>query len=71
MKINSTFHVFVFLIAGLTFSKPFVIFAQQNLVQTETKSSDTVLLIGTHQGIDETDVQTSALLVALEFLFSF
>ena len=50
---------------------PFVIFAQQNLVQTETKSSDTVLLIGTHQGIDETDVQTSALLVALEFLFSF
>ena len=66
MKINSTFHVLIFLMAVLTFSIPFVALAQQNSELPETKVGDAVLLIGTHQGIDETDVQTSALLVALE-----
>lgn len=51
---------------GLTFSVPFVISAQQNLVQTEIKSGNAVLLIGDYQGIDEPDAQSAALLVAIE-----
>ena len=35
MKINATFHVLVFLMAGLIFSMPFVTMAQQNFVQAE------------------------------------
>ncbi len=35
MKINSTFHVFVFLMVVLTFSMTFVTFAQQNVVLSE------------------------------------
>ena len=35
MKINTTFHVLVFLMAILTFSIPFVTLAQQNLVPDE------------------------------------
>ena len=35
MKINSTFHVLVFLMAVLIFSMPFVTFAQQHSVQAE------------------------------------
>ncbi|MCY4552547.1 MAG: hypothetical protein OXC79_02625 [Candidatus Poribacteria bacterium] len=35
MKISSTFHVLVFLMSLLTFSVPFVTFAQQNSGQTE------------------------------------
>lgn len=66
MKINSTFRILVFLITVLAFSMPFVILAQQNLVQTETKGSDAVLLIGHYQDIDESDVQSAALLVAIE-----
>lgn len=46
---------------------PLVIFAQQNLAQPETKGSDAVLLIGDYQDIDESDVQSAALLVAIEF----
>ena len=35
MKICSTFHVLVLVMAGLTFSTPFVTIAQQNFVQAE------------------------------------
>ena len=38
MKINSTFHVLVFLMAVLTFSTPFVALAQQNPVKAETEA---------------------------------
>ena len=60
------FYRLVVLMVALTFIAPFVLSAQQNLVQTETKGSDAVLLIGDYQGIDETDAQSAALLVALE-----
>ena len=61
MKVRSTFYVLVFLMAVLGFSMPFVAIAQQ--------SSDTpaILLIGDHHGIDEIDVQSASLLVAMEF----
>ena len=36
MKIRSTFHVLVFLMAVLTFSMPFVTLAQQNVAPAET-----------------------------------
>ena len=39
MKIRSTFHVFVFLTAVLTFSMPFVSFSQQNSVQVEAETA--------------------------------
>ena len=39
MKINSTFHILVFLIAVLTFSTPFVTIAQQNFVQAEAATA--------------------------------
>lgn len=35
MKINSTFHVFVFLMAVLTFGMPFITLAQQNSVEAQ------------------------------------
>ena len=39
MKICSTFHVWVLVMAGLTFSTPFVTIAQQNFVQTEAATA--------------------------------
>ena len=45
---------------------PLITFAQQDLGQTEIKGSDAVLLIGDYQGIDESDAQSAALLVAIE-----
>ena len=39
MKINSTFHVLIFLMAVLIFSMPFVSFSQQNSVQVETETA--------------------------------
>ena len=39
MKINSTFHILVFLIAVLTFSTPVVTIAQQNFVQAEAATA--------------------------------
>ena len=39
MKIRSTFHVLVFLMAVLTFSLPFVTFAQQAAVQAEQRKA--------------------------------
>ena len=66
MGIQSMFYRLVVLMVGLTFIAPFVLSAQQNLVQTETKGDDAVLWIGGHQGIDEIDAQSAALLIALE-----
>ena len=39
MKINSTFHILVFLIAVLTFSTPVITIAQQNFVQAEAATA--------------------------------
>ena len=39
MKICSTFHVWVLVMTGLTFSTPFVTIAQQNFVQTEAATA--------------------------------
>ncbi len=39
MKINSTFHVFVFLVAALMFSTPIVTLAQQNSVRVEAEAA--------------------------------
>ena len=39
MKIRSTFHVLVFLMAVLTFSLPFITFAQQAAVQAEQRKA--------------------------------
>ena len=39
MKINTTFHILVFLMAVLTFSTPFVTMAQQNFVQAEVATA--------------------------------
>lgn len=66
MKIHSTLHVFVFLMAVLTFSMTPATLAQQNAELFKAKDGDAILLIGNHQGIDKTDAQTAAVLVALE-----
>ena len=52
--------------AMLTFNILFTALAQQNSGQTEAEDSEAILLIGNHQGIDEADAQTAALLVAVE-----
>ena len=66
MKISSTLHVLVFCMAGLTFSIPFIVLSQEDSGRPEAKTTRAVLLIGDYQGIDETDAQSAALLVALE-----
>ena len=66
MRIRSMCHTFVALTAVLVFSAPFVTRAQQDSELPEAKGSDAVLLIGDHQGIDEADARSAALLVALE-----
>ena len=65
MKTRFMFYIFAALmLTMLVFSMSSGTFAQQNSV--ETKSSKAILLIGNHQGIDEADAQTAALLVAWE-----
>ena len=66
MNINTAFHVFAFSTAILVFNLPFTIVAQQNSELPKAEVDDAILLIGVHQGIDEHDAQTAALLVALE-----
>ena len=67
MKTRFMFHTFaVLMLTVLVFSMSSDTFAQQNSVATEAKSSEAILLIGNHQGIDEADAQTAALLVASE-----
>ena len=64
MKINSTFHVSVFLMAVLVFSMPFVTLAQQNAEVADTKStierdtkSENQPLIATAKADAERDVK--------------
>ena len=64
MKIRLTFRVLVFLIMVLMFSSSFDILAQQ---ESGTKNASAILLIGDHQGIDEVDARSAALLIVLEF----
>ncbi len=66
MKRRSTFHNSVSLIAGLIFSMPFITLAQQNRNMAATKPATAVLLVGDYAGINEVDVQSGALLVAVE-----
>ena len=66
MKINSTFHILLVFMVVLIFSVSFDTFAQQNSELFSAKIGDAVLFIGDHQGIDETDARSAALLIALE-----
>ncbi len=67
MKIRFMFHTLAALMSiVLTFNMSSGTLAQQNSGQIETKDSQAILLIGDHPGIDETDTQTAALLMALE-----
>lgn len=64
MKISSMFHVFF--IAVLMFNTPFILFGQQDSRVAGVEISNAVLLIGDHQGVDEIDARSAALLIALE-----
>ena len=66
MERRSTFHNSVSLIAVLIFSMPFITLAQQNRNMTDAKPATAVLLVGDYAGINEVDVQSGALLVAVE-----
>ena len=66
MKI-SRWRVFgFFMVTMLTFSMPFIAFAQQNSDVADPKTTTAVLLIGGHRGVDEIDAQNASLLVAME-----
>ena len=67
MKICLTFRAFAALmLTVLIFSMSSVTLAQQNPVRTEATDNEVILLIGDHQGIEEADAQTAALVIALE-----
>lgn len=66
MKRRLTFHNSVSLMAVLIFSMPFITLAQQNRNMADTKPVTAVLLIGNYGGMNEVDVQSGALLVAVE-----
>lgn len=67
MRIRFMFHTFAALmVIVLIFSMSSGTLAQQNPVQTEAMDDEVILLIGDHQGIDEADIQTAALLIASE-----
>lgn len=60
------FHRCPILILVMILSTPLITFAQQNSESSETKETNTPLLIGDHQGINDADARSAALLIALE-----
>ena len=72
MKIRSIFHVLVLLMALLTFNSHSAFgrepppAEQRPTERGVDRKQNAVLLIGDHEGIDETDAQNAALLVAEE-----
>ena len=67
MKIGSTFHILVLLVVLLTFSSHSVFGRGPRATKPEVETKQSaVLLIGDHEGIDETDAQNAALLIAEE-----
>lgn len=64
MTIRSTFHILVLLVVLLIFSSRSVFGRGQRPTEREVETKQSaVLLIGDHEGIDETDAQNAALLV--------
>ncbi len=65
MKVRSTFRIFALFIALLIFSSQAVFGRGPRLTKPEVdRKQNAVLLIGDHEGINETDAQNAALLVA-------
>lgn len=66
MKTNSTFCVLVLCILLLTFNSPYALCKPPPTKPRIRQNPSNILLIGDHQGIDETTVQSAVLLVAEE-----
>ena len=64
MKVRSTFRLLALFIALLIFSSSYAFCRVDATQSSGGPNQSAILLIGDHQGVDETDVQNAALLVA-------